>query len=136
MVDACFKKYKDFQDFVTDFLFVVMEEEYSMIIVNYADYQGLIQALNSKVVNGKSLTLNCECYDNFDLDVDTAKNNSGNMLVTVIKDSGEIIGEPLLYTDPKSYVTGTYFVENDAKSALDIPFEGCIIPFQIEKVKL
>lgn len=136
MINTNFKKYKDFDDFLIDFMFVALEDELVCAVVNYNDYQGLIQALQTKVINGKSLTLDIESFDNFDSDIEVAKNNGGNMLVSVFKDSGLIIGEPMLYTSPIAYAPATYYVEHDAKSALDIPFNGTVIPFVIEKEKI
>ena len=136
MINANFKKYKDFDDFLIDFMFVAMEDDLACVVINYNDYQGFIQALQTKVINGKSLILDIESFDNFDSDIDVAKNNGGNMLVSVFKDSGLIIGEPMLYTSPMAYPPATYYVECDAKSALDIPFNGTIIPFMIEKEKI
>ena len=136
MINANFKKYKDFDDFLIDFMFVVMEDDLACVVINYNDYQGLIQALQTKVINGKSLILDIESFDNFDSDIEVAKNNGGNILVSVFKDSGLIIGEPMLYTSPMAYPSATYYVEYDAKSALDIPFNGTVIPFMIEKEKI
>ena len=136
MMNANFKKYKDFDDFLIDFMFVAMEDDLACVVINYNDYQGLIQALQTKVINGKSLVLDIESLDNFDSDIDVAKNNGGNILVSVFKDSGLIIGEPMLYLSPRAYAPATYYVEYDAKSALDIPFNGTVIPFMIEKEKI
>lgn len=133
MINTNFKKYKDFDDFLIDFMFVALEDDLACVVINYNDYQGFIQALQTKVINGKSLVLDIESFDNFDSDIEVAKNNGGNMLVSVFKDSGLIIGEPMLYTSPMAYPPATYYVEYDAKSALDIPFNGTVIPFMIEK---
>ena len=135
-MNANFKKYKDFEDFLIDFMFVALEDDLACVVINYNDYQGLIQALQTKVINGKSLVLDIESLDNFDSDIDVAKNNGGNILVSVFKDSGLIIGEPMLYTSPMAYPPATYYIEYDAKSALDIPFNGTVIPFVIEKEKI
>lgn len=136
MSTANFKKYKDFIEFITDFLLVILEEGFACAVINYEDYQGLVQALQEKVVNGKSLTLDVESLDNFDEDIEVAKNNGGNIIVSVFKDSSLIIGEPMLYLSPRAYAPATYFVEYDAKSALDIQFDGTVIPFMIEKEKI
>ena len=136
MINTNFKKYNDFDDFLIDFMFVAMEDDLACVVINYNDYQGLIQALQTKVINGKSLVLDIESFDNFDSDIEVAKNNGGNILVSVFKDSGLIIGEPMLYTSPMAYPPATYYIEYDAKSALDIPFNGTVIPFVIEKEKI
>ena len=136
MINANFKKYKDFDDFLIDFMFVVMEDDLACVVINYNDCQGLVQALQAKVVNNKSLVLDAESFDGFDEAIDIAKSNGGNMLITVFKDHGEIIVEPILYRSATAYAPATYYVECDAKSALDIPFNGTVIPFMIEKEKI
>ena len=132
MADTNFKRYYDYEDCITDFLFLLLEEEIICIVVNYKDYGKLISALQEKNIYGKSLTLDIESFDNFDNDIDVAKNNSGNMLVTVFKDSALIIGEPMLYTKALAYVPATYYVEKKAESALSIPFNGAVIPFMVD----
>ena len=117
-------------------MFVALEDELVCVVVNYNDCQGLVQALQAKVVNGKSLVLDAESFDGFDEAIDIAKSNGGNMLISVFKDRGEIIVEPILYRSATAYPPATYYVEYDAKSALDIPFNGTVIPFVIEKEKI
>ena len=74
MINANFKKYKDFDDFLIDFMFVVMEDDLACVVINYNDCQGLVQALQAKVVNNKSLVLDAESFDGFDEAIDIAKN--------------------------------------------------------------
>ena len=135
-MDINYKDYNNFQDFITDYLLEVMTNDYAMIVVKYEDYQGLVRELFTRTINGKNITLNVESADSFDTDVDAAKHNGGNMLVTVFHDNAEIIGEPMIYSSPEAYVSGTYFVEYDARQVLEIGLQGKVIPFKINKVKL
>lgn len=132
MIDASFKKYNSFQDFITDALLTVMREGIAAIVCNYADYSGLIAALNEKTINNQSLFLDAECMDSFDDDLVTAQMNDGNMLITIL-DTGRIVGEPIIFQKFESFETMTYFVEYDAKSAVDYLSAGTIVPFQIMK---
>ena len=72
MIGASFKSYPNYPDFITDFLFVVLEDGAASIIVNYEDTAGVVQSLNQKVLNGNSLTVVPECFDNFDADIEIA----------------------------------------------------------------
>lgn len=135
MISASFKSYPNYPDFITDFLFVVLEDGAASIIVNYEDTQGVVQSLNQKVLNGNSLALAPECFDNFDADIVLAKERGGLMMITVLKD-GEILTDPVIYTKPEAFAETTYFVEYDAKKAVDLPLEGTVIPFKIEKHKI
>ena len=129
-------RYDNYDEFVTKFLLTVVEEGFAFIVINYLDYVGLIQSLNTKVINGQTLYLDAESYEYFDDDIDVAKHNKGMILVAVFKDSPKIIGEPVLYENPESFVAGTYFVEKDADSFLQTPITGKIIPFEINRIKL
>ena len=135
MVGASFKSYENYPDFITDFLFVVLADETATMIVNYDDVQGVVQSLNEKVVNGNSLVLAPECFDNFDNDVLIAKELGGLMMITVLKD-GTIITDPVIYTKAEAFAPTTYFIEYDAKQAVNLPLEGTIIPFQIKQHKI
>lgn len=132
MVSASFKNYQDYQDFITDFLFIVLADGSATIIVNYEDTVGIVQTLNEKVINGNSICLESESFDNFDEDILIAKDRGGLMMITVFKE-GETIIEPLIFTQPEAFPEVTYFVEYDAQQALDLPLNGTVIPFQIEK---
>lgn len=132
MADTNFKRFYDFEDVVTDFMFILLEEEIACIVINYKDYGKVISVLQEQNVYGKSLTLDIESFDSFDNDIDVAKNNSGNMLVTVFKNSALIIGEPMLYTKAIAYPPATYYIEKKAESALNIPFNGTVIPFVVD----
>lgn len=123
------KEYENYRAFVVDVLVTTMAEGYAAIICNYKDYGGLIASLNEHAINGESITLDVECAENFDDDVATAQMNSGNMMITVFKDA-TIIGEPILFD---SFIDGTYFVEMDARSALDLPLGDKVIPFYIKR---
>ena len=135
MVNASYKKYASYQDFITDVMFNVMSNESVSIIINYNDYQGLLASLFEKTLNGKSLYLNAECADLVDDDIAAAQMNDGNMMVTIF-DTGEIIGEPVIFGSKEAFAPAIYYIEYDAKSALDYNIQNTIIPFQIEKEKL
>ena len=135
MIGASFKSYPNYPDFITDFLFVVLEDGAASIIVNYEDTVGVVQSLNQKVLNGNSFTVVPECFDNFDADITIAKERGGLMMITVLK-GGEIILDPVIYTKPEAFTETTYFIEYDAKKAVDLPLEGTVIPFKIEKHRI
>lgn len=135
MVNASYKKYESYQDFITDVLFNVMDDDMVSLIINYEDYQGVLATLFEKTINGNSFYLNMECADLIDDDLATAFMNDGNMLVTIFS-TGEIIGEPVVFKTEEAFPEGTYFIEYDAKSAIDYPIKGTIIPFQIKKDKI
>lgn len=132
MINASFKNYPDYRDFTTDFLFTVISDGSASIIINYEDTIGVIQTLNEKVLNGNSLCLERESFDNIDNDILLAKDRSGLMMITVF-DQGDIIAEPLVFTKAEAFPETTYYVEYDAQNALKLPLNGCVIPFQIEK---
>lgn len=135
MVNASYKKYESYQDFITDVLFNVMDDDMVSLIINYEDYQGVLATLFEKTINGNSFYLNMECADLIDDDLATAYINDGNMLVTIFS-TGEIIGEPVVFKTEEAFPEGTYFIEYDAKSAVDYPIRGTVIPFQIKKDKI
>lgn len=138
MINASFLKYKDYDHFVTDFLINVMENDFAVIIVRWEDYQGIIASLNGKLINGKSLALDIECADRFDEDIQTAKDNDGNIMITVFKNAF-ILGEPVLYSNKAiSFVQATHFIEADAsKVAMNYAINSTCIPFIIEnKIRL
>ena len=135
MVNASYKKYESYQDFITDVLFNVMDDDMVSLIINYEDYQGALATLFEKTINGNSFYLNMECADLMDDDIVTAQMNDGNMLVSIFS-TGEIIGEPIVFKTEEAFPEGTYFIEYDAKSAVDYPIKGAVIPFQIKKDKI
>ena len=135
MVNASYKKYESYQDFITDVLFNVMDDDMVSLIINYEDYQGVLATLFEKTINGNSFYLNMECADLMDDDIATAQMNDGNMLVSIFS-TGEIIGEPIVFKTEGAFPEGTYFIEHDAKSAIDYPIKGTVIPFQIKKDKI
>lgn len=56
--------------------------------------------------------------------------NDGNMMISICEN--EIIGEPVIFTTEEAFAPGiTYYIEYDAKSALEYPLRGTVIPFQI-----
>ena len=135
MVGASFKTYPNYGGFITDFMFVVMEDGCAGIIVNYEDAAGVVASLNEKVLNGNSLALTPESFDSFDENLLTAKNCGGLMLITVLVE-GEIITEPLIYKTPEAYPPMTYYIEYDAKQAMKLPLDSTVIPFRIDKTKI
>lgn len=135
MVNASYKKYESYQDFIIDVLFNVMDDDVVSLIINYEDYQGVLATLFEKSINGNSFYLNKECADLMDDDIATARMNDGNMLVSIFS-TGEIVGEPIVFTTEEAFEEGTYFIEYDAKSAIDYPIKGTVIPFQIKKDKI
>ena len=135
MVNASYKKYESYQDFIVDVLFNVMDDDMVSLIINCEDYQGVLSTLFEKTINGNSFYLNKECADLIDDDIATAQMNDGNMLVTIFN-TGEIIGEPIVFKTEKAFAEGTYFIEYDAKGAVDYPIKGTVIPFQIKKDKI
>lgn len=138
MINAIFKKYEDFDKFVTDFLITVMDNGSAVIIVNYQDYQGMITSLNGKVLNGNTLTLDVECAYTFDDDIKTAQEGDGNIMITVFSNAN-IIGEPVLYPDKAiSFIDTIHFIETDAaSSAMNYVITSTCVPFQIEnKIRL
>ena len=135
MVNASYKKYESYQDFITDVLFNVMDDDMVSLIINYEDYQGVLATLFEKTINGNSFYLNMECADLIDDDLATAYMNDGNMLVTIFS-TGEIVGEPIVFKTEEAFAEGTYFIEYDAKKAVDYPIKGVVIPFQIKKDKI
>ena len=135
MVNASYKKYESYQDFIIDVLFNVMDDDMVSLIINYEDYQGVLASLFEKTINGNSFYLNMECADLIDDDLATAYMNDGTMLVSIFS-TGEIIGEPVVFKTEEAFPEGTYFIEYDAKSAIDYPIKGTVIPFQIKKDKI
>lgn len=126
-----YRKYENYESFVRDVLFTVMQDHHAIIICNWRDVQGLIASLNSTTLNGKTLVLDIESADGFDDDIITAQMNDGNMLLTIY-DNGFIYCEPALFTDKAiSFIDSKYFVEKDASSALNYAITSEIIPFEI-----
>ena len=132
MIDANYRKYKTYNEFINDFLITVMENGHAVIMVNYKDYQGVISSLNGKTLNGKTLAMDCDTLDLFDEDITTAMKNDGNMMITVYNSSSKITGEPVIY--PDKFFESAYFVEEDAVTkAMDYVMPSRIVPFKIEK---
>lgn len=126
-----YRKYENYESFVRDVLFTVMQDRHAIIICNWHDAQGLIASLNSTTLNGKTLSLDIESAESFDDDILTAQMNDGNMLITIY-DNASICCEPALFTDKAiSFIDSKYFVEKDASSALNYAITSEIIPFEI-----
>lgn len=126
-----YRKYENYESFVRDVLFTVMQDRHAIIICNWHDTQGLIASLNSTTLNGKTLSLDIESAESFDDDILTAQMNDGNMLITIY-DNASICCEPALFTDKAiSFIDSKYFVEKDASSALNYAITSEIIPFEI-----
>lgn len=126
-----YRKYENYESFVQDVLFTVMQDRHAIIICNWHDTQGLIASLNSTTLNGKTLSLDIESAESFDDDILTAQMNDGNMLITIY-DNASICCEPALFTDKAiSFIDSKYFVEKDASSAFNYAITSEIIPFEI-----
>lgn len=126
-----YRKYENYESFVRDVLFTVMQDRHAIIICNWHDTQGLITSLNSTTLNGKTLSLDIESAESFDDDILTAQMNDGNTLITIY-DNASICCEPALFTDKAiSFIDSKYFVEKDASSALNYAITSEIIPFEI-----
>lgn len=126
-----YRKYENYESFVRDVLFTVMQDCHAIIICNWHDAQGLIASLNSTTLNGKTLSLDIESAESFDDDILTAQMNDGNMLITIY-DNAFICCEPALFTDKAiSFIDSKYFVEKDASSAFNYAITSEIIPFEI-----
>ena len=126
-----YRKYENYESFIRDVLFTVMQDRHAIIICNWHDTQGLIASLNSTTLNGKTLSLDSESAESFDDDILTAQMNDGNMLITIY-DNASICCEPALFTDKAiSFIDSKYFVEKDASSALNYAITSEIIPFEI-----
>lgn len=136
MIDANYRKYESYDKFIEEFLFTVMDNGHAIIVVNYKDYQGMIENLNGKVLNGKSLATDIGTAECFDDDIKTAIDLDGNMMITVYNNNSIIVGEPVVYPDKaNSFIDSAYFVEEDAiEKAIGyvIPKKN-IVPFKIEK---
>lgn len=134
MVGASYRVYEDYEKFITDFLFSVIDNGYSAIIVNYKDYQGLVASLNGKVLNGNTIALGVEYGDLFDKDIAIAMIGDGNIMVTVY-DNGYMTGEPVTYPNKEqAFSPMVYFVEAEAAdSAIKYAITSTIVPFKIEQ---
>lgn len=136
VIDANYRKYESFDKFIEEFLFTVMDDGLAIIVVNYKDYQGMIESLNGKVLNGKSLATDIETAEYFDEDIKTAIDHDGNMMITVYNNNSIVVGEPVIYSDKaNSFINSVYFVEEDAvKKTMDYAIsKKNIVPFKIEK---
>lgn len=124
------KKFASYKEFATELLISAMADDYVAVVCNYEDYWGLISTLCENTINGKSLYFNRECFAIIDDDIATAQMNDGNMLITICGD-GEIIGEPIVFKNPEAFDSMTYYIEYDAKTALEYPICGNKVLFQI-----
>lgn len=134
MVNASYKSYESYEKFITEFIFSVIENGHSAIIVNYQDYQGLVASLNGKVLNGETITLDLESRELFDEDILVAQNGDGNIMVTVYE-SGVMTGEPVIHSEnERAFADTIYFVESSAaESAMKYAITSRFVPFKIEK---
>lgn len=135
MIDNIYRTYENFDKFIEDFLFTVMENGHAVIMVNYKDYQGIIENLNGRVLNGKSLVTDIETAELFDEDVKTAMEHDGNMMITCYNNLSLIVGEPVIFPNKEvSFIDSIYFIEEDAVSkATTYDMPSAIIPFMITK---
>ena len=135
MIDNIYRTYENFDKFIEEFLFTVMENGHAVIMVNYKDYQGIIENLNGRVLNGKSLVTDIETAELFDEDVKTAMEHDGNMMITCYNNLSLIVGEPVIFPNKVvSFIDSIYFIEENAVSkATTYDMPSAIIPFMINK---
>ena len=137
MINAAYRKYKNYDDFISDVMFTVIFDGYAAIICNWQDAQGVLSSLFQKTINGRSMVLNLESAYSFDDEIVSAQMNDGNVIITVCNDC-EIICEAAIFTNkPECFANCKHFIEYDASEAVNYAITGLIIPFKIEqKVKL
>lgn len=135
MIDNIYRTYENFDKFIEDFLFSVMENGHAVIMVNYKDYQGVIENLNGRILNGKSLVTDIETAELFDEDIKTAMEHDGNMMITCYNNLSLIVGEPVVFSNKAiSFIDSIYFVEENAvDKARTYDMPSAIIPFMINK---
>lgn len=138
MIDNIYRTYEDFTKFIEEFLFTVMENGHAVIMVNYKDYQGIIENLNGRVLNGKSLVTDIETAELFDEDIKTAMEHDGNMMITCYNNLSLIVGEPVIFPNKAvSFIDSIYFVEENAvDKARTYDMPSAIIPFMINKLSV
>lgn len=124
------KKYDKYEDFTSEFVRSVIENESAFLIVNWQDALGVCQLLNTFTINGNSVVMKHEFVDEAYADIEEVKRYDGNMLITLF-DNGEMICEKAL-SDESAYVDdGVYFVEYSAKDFV-LPLHATVVPFKIE----
>ena len=120
MIEAVYKNYETYDDFINDVMLTVMFDDHASIICQ-------------KTINGKSMSLDLESAYSLDDEIVSAQMNDGNVIITVLN-NGTIICEAAIFTDRAiCFADGKYFIEYDASSALDYSINGMIIPFIIKK---
>lgn len=135
MIDNIYRTYENFDKFIEEFLFTVMENGHAVIMVNYKDYQGIIENLNGRVLNGNSLVTDIETAELFDEDIKTAIEHDGNMMITCYNNLSLIVGEPVIFPNKAvSFIDSIYFIEENAVSkATTYDMPSVVIPFTIKK---
>lgn len=133
MIEAVYKNYETYDDFINDVMLTVMFDDHASIICQWQDVQGILSSLFQKTINGKSIILDLESAYSLDDEIVSAQMNDGNVIITVLN-NGTIICEAAIFTDRAiCFADGKYFIEYDASSALDYSINGMIIPFIIKK---
>ena len=124
------KKYNKYEDFISEFVKLAMENESVFLIVNWQDALGVCQLLNTFTINGSSVAMKRDFEYEAYADIEEVKQYNGNMLITLF-DNGEMICEKAL-NDESAYVDDSvYFVEYSAKDFV-LPLQATVVPFKIE----
>lgn len=131
-MNKIYRKYKSFEDFVRDFIFVVMSDGYASIICHWQDTQGILSSLFERTINGESFALDAESGYSFDDEINTARMNDDNMMITVFETGAIICVAPIFMRKPMYDYSGAFYIEYDAISAMDYDISGNKIPFRIE----
>lgn len=126
------RKYNSFEDFVRDFIFVVMSDGYASIICHWQDTQGILSSLFERTINGESFALDIESGYSFDEEINTARMNDDNMMITVFDTGAIICTAPIFMKKPMYNYGGAFYIEYDAITAMDYDISGNKIPFRIE----
>lgn len=129
---SIFRKYNSFEDFVREFIFVVMADGYASIICHWQDTQGILSSLFERTINGESFALDIESGCCFDDEISTAQMNDDNMMITVFDTGAIICTVPIFMKKPMYDYSGAFYIEYDAISAMDYDISGNKIPFRIE----
>lgn len=130
MTISKYKKYDKYEDFTSEFVRSVIENESAFLIVNWQDALGVCQLLNTFTINGNSVAMKRDFVDEAYADIEEVKQYDGNMLITLF-DNGEMICEKAL-NDESAYVDDSvYFVEYSANDFV-LPLHATVVPFKIE----
>lgn len=124
------KKYNKYEDFISEFVKLAMENESVFLIVNWQDALGICQLLNTFTINGNSIAMKRDFVDEAYADIEEVKQYDGNMIITLFG-SGEMICEKALDKESAYVDDAIYFVEYSAKK-FALPLHAKVVPFKIE----